>query len=293
MSARTNESLPQRVGRRLGWAVRDRWPGRPVTRTVQGVEMTLPWSHRLPDYARTSPDYGQNLVRLAREIAMADGEPVPVLDIGANVGDSALQILAATEARVLCVEADDFYLRFLRTNLGSHEGAEIEAALLLPQEADVDLVPVRSGGTTHFVPGSSDATAPTVTVDDLRARHPNFDRLRLVKSDTDGYDVTLVPAVARAWAASRPVLFFEYDHVLTRQAGNDPLAVWDELAGLGYTTARVWNNGGQPLATWTLEQAREQAMVLDRPLSERDYHFWDVAVAHGDDAAGLTAIDRA
>ncbi|MBN9619231.1 MAG: hypothetical protein J0H43_05810, partial [Actinobacteria bacterium] len=68
-----------------------RWFGeRPVERSVQGVRLTLPWSHMLPDYARVSPQYGQNLVELAAGLGAALGGPLPVLDIGANIGDSAL-----------------------------------------------------------------------------------------------------------------------------------------------------------------------------------------------------------
>ncbi len=38
---------------------------RTVVRDVQGVRLAMPCSHRLPDYARMYPSYGQNLVALA------------------------------------------------------------------------------------------------------------------------------------------------------------------------------------------------------------------------------------
>src|SRR4051794_4587238 len=117
-SSRSSESLPARIVRRAGWAIRDAWPDRAVVRDVQGVRMTLPWSHRLPDYARVMPAYGQNLVRLA-ELLGAGEAPLTVLDVGANVGDSTLQILSATEATVLCVEADGYFLDYLHRNVDS------------------------------------------------------------------------------------------------------------------------------------------------------------------------------
>ena len=58
--------------------------------------------------------------------------------------------------------------------------------------------------------------ASQLTPDALRAGYPSFANLRLVKSDTDGYDVALVPAIAEAWGGAHPVLFFEYTHDLTR-----------------------------------------------------------------------------
>ncbi len=290
MPPRTPETFAERVIRRVGWVVRDRFPMRPVKRTVQGVDMVLPWSHRLPDYARTEPEYGQNLPRLAAAMAEREGGPVVTIDIGANVGDSALQMRAAAPVKVLCVEGDQVFLDFLHLNVDDLDDVAVEPSLLLPHADDVSLAPVRAGGTTRFEPGQSENTLPTVTIAELRSRHPDFDRVRLVKSDTDGYDVSLVPAVARTWADTKPVLFFEYHHDLTRLAGFDPLVVWSELADLGYETVRVWDNGSRPIGTYPIGELVERSAVLDEPLEERSYHFWDVAAVHADDAAGLDAV---
>jgi len=290
MPPRTPESFAERVIRRVGWVVRDRFPLRPVKRTVQGVDMVLPWSHRLPDYARTEPEYGQNLPRLTAALAARDGQPIVAIDIGANVGDSALQMLAAAPVKILCVEADQVFLDFLHTNVDDIDDVAIEPALLLPYADDVSMAPVRAGGTTRFEPGQSQSTQPTVTTEELRTRHPDFDQVRLVKSDTDGYDVTLVPAVARTWADTKPVLFFEYTHDLTRLAGFDPLLVWSDLADLGYRHVRVWDNGSRPVGTYPIEEMAERAALLDEPLEQRTYHFWDVAAVHEDDDAGLLAV---
>ncbi len=293
----TPEQPWQRVVRRAGWLVRDRFPARPVVREVQGVRMTLPWSHRLPDYARWGTEYGQNLVRLAGLLA-ADQAPVTVLDVGANVGDSALQILHAADARVLCVEADEFYLRFLDLNTGTDPRVSVEAALLVA-DASVEgaVAAVRSGGTTRFEAASPAPSAATsgsagprqVSVSALRAAYSDFDDLRLAKSDTDGHDVVLVPEIARVWADRRPVLFTEYDPYFTRAVGNDPHGVWGELADLGYTEAGIWDNGGYAVARCDVARAAELALALDR--GERPERYWDVALVHRDDAAGIAALD--
>lgn len=296
--AATVESRARRVRRRAGWAVRDRWPSRAVTREVQGVRMTLPWVHRLPDYTATpgSP-YGQNLVALAALLHDPDA-PLHVLDVGANVGDSALQLLAATPgARVLCVEADDFYLAFLRRNATGQ--VVVEPSLLLTGDVPAAAVaPVRHWGTTTFSAAAAttpDAT-PTVTVAELLTRHPDFASVRLVKSDTDGYDVQLVPALARAYAANHPVLFFEYDLRQTRAAGLDPLPVWDELAALGYAEVAIWSNGGLPLTRLPLGsmpaavEELEAREAVEAAAGRRQTAYWDVAVVHAEDETGQSAV---
>ncbi len=272
--------------------MRDRFPQRPVVREVQGVTMTLPWSHRLPDYARDGSPYGQNLVELAAALAAAEPGPLTVLDIGANVGDSALQVLDRADARVLCVEADPVYLRFLHTNVDADPRCTVVPSLLTPVAQEGAMASVRSGGTAHFVPADEAPDAGSVsqvTPEQLRAAHPEFDRLRLVKSDTDGYDVDLVPAVARVWADQPPVLFFEYDHVRSRAVGNDPEPVWAALAGLGYDEVAVWDNFGEPLGRVAIDELPERARGLDDPRTH-GCEYWDVALAHRDDAVGVAAV---
>ena len=287
------QSFAKRVARRASWVVRDRFPDRVVRREVQGVQIVLPWAHRLPDYAESSPEYGQNLPRLAAALAAADGRPVNVVDVGANIGDSALQILAATDGRVLCVEGDRFYLDFLHLNVDKDSRISVEESLL-QNDTDglsVSMAPVRVGGTTRFEPGESSLTAPAVSMTELRRRHPDFDELRLIKSDTDGYDVELIPGLARTWADSTPVLFFEYDHVLSRLSGNDPLLVWKELSTLGYRHVGVWDNGGVPLGCFPIDEVPALAAVLDEPAGRRAHVYWDVAVIHKGDENGLAALN--
>lgn len=282
-------NLVTNVLKHVEWSVRDRFPNRKVTRDVQGVPMVLPWPHRLPDYAGNGV-YGQNLVGLARQLDEVSGS-VKVLDIGANVGDSTLQILHAANSRILCIEADPYYLEYLHLNVGGRTDVEIVEALLTPDVQTMATTAVRRGGTTRFTDGGVGDALASITPEDLRAQHPAFADLRLIKSDTDGYDVVLVPAVAAAWADARPVLFFEYDHHLSRTAGNDPLAVWPRLAALGYRDVVVWDQGGQVLGRTTVDAVPAKTGPLDQRLGLRSHRYWDVAVVHADDAEGLAALD--
>lgn len=251
------------------------------------MRMAMPWSHRLPDYAAGDSAYGQNLLRLA-EILGRSG-PIQVLDVGANIGDSTLLILDRTDAEVLAVEPDEVFLPFLRHNCGSDPRVVIEPSILTVDDTPRRFTATRVGGTATFAEDASGSTIPTVPVGELRSRHRRFDRLRLVKSDTDGHDVTLVPAVARVWADARPVLFFEYDHRASLAAGNDPMPVWDALAGLGYTECAVWDNGGHPRHRCFVKDAAELAR---RAAPSSPEGFWDVAAAHADDAEGIAALDE-
>jgi FkbM family methyltransferase len=271
---------------------------RTVRRNVQGVQLYLPWAHALPDYARLRPTYGQNLVRLAEALDRhgdSTGKPMSVLDIGANVGDSAAQIMSHTSARVLCVEGDPYWVRYLRMNLGSDPRATIEESLLVPTEGQwASATAVRSHtGTTHFSSEKdNDDAMPRVSVRELRDMHPDFDGLRLVKSDTDGFDPSLVPAVAETWKDVGPVLFFEFDPGLAKSVvPSDPHLVWEQLAALGYEHVAVWDNTGDPLGRLSIAEAAGNSPSLEPRPVHLGYDFWDVAVVRADDSAGIAALD--
>lgn len=282
------EALYRKVLRRARWRIRDTWPYRWVERDVAGVRMALPWSHRLPDYVRADPAYGENLLRLAE--LLSGSEPLQILDVGANVGDSTLLLLERVDSRVLAVEPDEKFLAFLRHNVAGNDRVEVEDSMLLTTATTEGYRSVRVGGTAAFVrDDASTGAVPMITVDELRRRHPDFSGVRLVKSDTDGFDVSLVPAIANVWSDSRPVLFFEYDERLARAAGFDPRQVWRDLADLGYRDCAVWDNGGHPLARVALD-AVDGVLAEQYPTNPKA--FWDVAVGHRDDAAATAAFDR-
>jgi FkbM family methyltransferase len=285
--------LRQRAQDLFNRTVRDVFGSRTVVRDVQGVRLTMPWSHRLPDYARRYPTYGQNLVELAVGLGEVD-KPLGVVDVGSNIGDSAVQILAKVDARVLCVEADPEYLPYLERNVGSDDRCVIEFSLLVTDTDEASgLGALRKGGTTRFVQGSTGGAATALAVAELPFRHSELPPIRLVKSDTDGYDTTLIPALARAYAKSRPVLFFEYDHGLTRKAGKaDPAAVWAELGTMGYSYVGIWDNFGNVIQGLPIDEVPARAAVLDKSLADRGYHYWDVAVVHAEDGAGRAVVDR-
>lgn len=267
-----------------------------MVRRVQGVTLEMPRSHMLPVYSRLRPRYGQNLVELAAGLKdAAPGEPFTVMDVGANIGDSALQIIARTDARVLCVEGDPYWVRYLRANVDSEPNVVVAEVLLSPDDDDWSAAsPIREHGTTRFVSDAEgDRSQPLATAGELRRRFPEFDRLRLLKSDTDGFDPALVPAVAAAWRDSRPVLFFEFDPTLVRLTGNEhPNKVWDDLAELGYDRLAVWDNSGDPLGQMDIGDAAEHARSLEPRPVQHGYHFWDVAACHRDDRPARDVLDR-
>jgi FkbM family methyltransferase len=270
-------------------------PNRTVRRNVQGVDLYMPWSHVLPDYARLRLSYGQNLVELAGALAGDGTDELRFVDIGANIGDSTLQVLNRVTGRALCIEGDEYWARYLRMNTGEDHRVTIEEVMLTPTGTESTGPGTRSRfGSTVFVnDGKNGKVTPSLSVDDLRERNPAFADVRLIKSDTDGYDQVLVPALARAWSQSGPVLFFEFIPTLAREiTGSEPAELWGGLADLGYSRLAVWDNTGDPLGQLDIGDAADAGTVLEPPRPELGYSFWDVAACRTDDAEAVAAFDQ-
>ncbi|MCL2541731.1 MAG: FkbM family methyltransferase [Nocardioidaceae bacterium] len=288
---------PRDVAGRALLLVNGRLPDRPVQRKVRGITMTLPRRHGLPYFARAGTPYAENLVDLARSLARRE-DSVNLLDVGANVGDSTMMVLDQVPGTAVCLEANPRWQTYLDTNLGDNPDVTIVPAVLVRPGTDTSVpLGVRTAdvGSSIVVreEGADVESLPSVTTDELLERCPSLRQVRLIKSDTDGYDVMLVHAYLDSFRASKPVIFFEYDPRPTRVTTPeyDPRELWARLFESGYRAAVVWDNVGNFLFQAKTDELADRSVVLDLTIEERGYGFWDVAVAHDDDPIGLAVLE--
>jgi FkbM family methyltransferase len=287
--ARDRKSRSSGVRRKLEERARALLPNLAVRRTVRGVTLALPWGHRLPDYVDAFPEYGQNLIAVASALAAHRRGTLRVVDVGANVGDSALQILHATDCRILCVEGDGHWVKWLRRNVSDEHRISVEPSLLALDNAH-PLSPVRAHGTTQFRP-TAVAGIGGVTALQIRERHPDFALVDLIKIDTDGYDCALAIGLASAWAASTPVMFFEFDPIMALSLGqSDPWRVFEELSAFGYISGVVWNNFGGLIGYGSLAECASLCALLREPRENREFDYADIAVGGVADDLVLRAL---
>lgn len=197
---------------------------------IGAIELLLPLSHELPIYRKDHPLYSVSIGRIAAQLGGA------VVDIGANVGDTAAIVRNATDVPILCVEGDERFFALLERNAARFDPPiELERAFVRgPERAAIE----RARGTARLVSGEGDVR--TRTLAEILADHPAFAAPRLVKIDTDGFDVPIVLAELELLARLRPVLFFEYDPGL----GAEPV-VFERLSEIGYRRAHVYANTGE------------------------------------------------
>lgn len=256
---------------------------------LERIDLLLPLAHQLPLYRRSFQEYSKNVGRLAEYVG-SKYPSAPIIDIGANVGDTIAIIRAKTDAPILAIEGDEFYFTLLKQNL-----AQANLRDVIPVEAFVGSsvamqgVLHRDGGTASFVEGCSSSIAP-VSLQVILAEYPKFERARFLKVDTDGFDCQIVKSSLEWLAEAKPVAFIEYDPTLTRRQGAIAQTIFEDLRSIGYKYAICWQNTGGYLLTADLEHASL--------LEDLDAHYstpggyLDIAFVHEEDSDLALSIRR-
>jgi len=172
------------------------------------------------------------------------------VDIGANVGDSALLLRQLGPIPTLCVEGDRHFVRYLESNVHGLSGIEV-APVFIGRAGFVGKV-VRRDGTGRLVADPSGEVIETIGLDELGRRFPFFASPRLVKIDTDGMDPEIILANMPWLADRKPVIFFEYDPRAAGLSEGAAANLWRSLGTHGYSTAIVYANTGEFVASIAL-----------------------------------------
>jgi FkbM family methyltransferase len=279
-----------------------KWYDVDVPFTMYGATLRVPLSHDLPYFTWSGPHYGTNVGRLAAALHDA-GRPDSYIDIGANVGDTA-HVLShhVPGCRVLCIEGDRGYYRNLTHNIAGLAGVEPLLRLVGGRSGPTAASISRANGTGKLAASAGadedGAAVPMSTLADIIAELPRFADTALLKTDTDGYDFTILGSAVDWLATAHPVIFTEYQPALTASSeaapGPDGPELLRQLSEIGYGPALAWDNYGFPMAAFDVGDALAVA-DLDLYAQLRRGFFVDLAIFPrdlADVAAGLRRTEH-
>lgn len=269
-------ALGARLLRRVRLAVSDPL----VTCEVGGFLLELPLSHELPRYQAAFPGYGSNIARLARAIASKYPD-AGVIDVGANVGDSAALIRSTCSLPVLCVDGAPVFFDILERNAARIPGVHLHRAFVGRADDSVNGRFESARGTGRIV-ADADRRVHTETLESVLVRHPEFPAPRLLKIDTDGFDCAILEANLPLLVRLQPVLFFEYDPALLGEEFA-PLPFFARLSAAGYAFALVYDNVGDLMVCTPLSQTTVLEDVHRYFCGRRSERYADLAIFHASD----------
>jgi len=157
------------------------------------------------------PLYDRALPRICQAIKDADNE-VFLIDVGANIGDTALQISEKISGcSMLCIEGNEEVIPFLKRNTRKIKNNKIfyDFRFCVDDSQNNDFAVKMEHGTAHLVKNHT-GQVKVSTLDDMITDNPIFKKVNLLKIDTDGFEITVLNGAKKTLENQRPILFFEF-----------------------------------------------------------------------------------
>jgi FkbM family methyltransferase len=228
-------------------------------------EITLPHGHKLDLYQSKYKNYDKKLPKIARLVEIKYGT-MSIVDIGANVGDSAVAFRDACKAALICIEGNPIYFAILEANLSNIPGVVRLVKKFIGEEL-VEVVGkiISMDGTARIeredVTRSSDFKQTTLnftTYKEIADTNSDLPEIRLVKTDTDGFDFKIILGSIAEISKNLPILFIEFDPSFSPLNQKDEaLIALNALILAGYRHYLIYDNFGNYLISFS-ESANER-----------------------------------
>lgn len=271
---------------------------------IRGVEASLTvqvgrYSIEIPSQSPLSSWYGNQALELGRLTTLMKKKFsfLSVLDIGANVGDTACIIKTAEEVPILCIEGDEYIFGFLQKNVAQFQNVTAHRLFLGEASREIRANFEKSGWNLTLKPSESSGHAVNVTkLDDFIFTEPGWQTFKLVKIDAEGFDCAIIRGATNFLRAVQPVIQFEYNRESMDPINEPGLNTLLRLSDLGYSQVGIHDNYGRFLCSTSLS---EKNFIKDlHDYADSVYGripFYDITVFHhsdGDLAAEFHEVER-
>jgi FkbM family methyltransferase len=212
--------------------------------TIGEHTILLNREHLLPEYQSRHRLYDRFLPILCKQF---DHPDLWIIDVGANVGDTAVAVAQACRNPILCIEGDDDFFDLLKHNVDSLFGKRerpVHCVKALAGSGRFTGFLKNDGTTAGLAPSGASGRHAAAALDDLLSTvGAPTTAIALIKVDTDGYDGDVILSARKILTASRPVIFWENYFATTEQMRAFEV-LYQNLFDAGYRYFWVFDNYG-------------------------------------------------
>jgi len=240
----------------------------------------LPLNHRLPKYQKDCPKYDKLLPIVSKYINQNE----MIIDIGANVGDTLAGMVDENPNPIyLCIEPEDEYYSYLLKNIDIIKKKIPNLKVhLLKQFVGKQITNIsldKKGGTAKA--NLIDGNIKSKTLDDILNDFENIEKVKLLKTDTDGFDYDVLESSLKTIEKHKPILFFECQYELEYQKTNYKNII-KKLQSLGYFHWTLFDNFGEKIITTqnleTIYSLMEYTWKQNLGKTNRTIFYYDLLV---------------
>ena len=207
---------------------------------IDNKKIILPPGHLLSLYESLYPEYDRFLPKVISKIK----ENESIIDIGANVGDTLLRLLNInTKPFFYCIEADDFFFKYLKKNKKSFDINTHNNIFLIKTLVGDQLqgnLSESTTGTKSLI--QSNVGTKSKKLDDI-ILHYNIKNIKLIKVDVDGFDYNILFSAINELTNNKPDIFFEF-MPLNESGKKSYINLIEKLNEIGYSNWTILDNYG-------------------------------------------------
>jgi FkbM family methyltransferase len=257
----------------------------PIEKSVKvgNYKLVANYEHPIEDYLVQFKYYSRNFPRIAKYIENKYHD-YQIIDVGANIGDSAALLRSeGINQFIHLIEGDPIYVKLLEKNCGLFSDVKVHQTFLGEESKNENIIIDNAQGTAKISIGDSKDSISIIKLDDLIENH-KINNIKLLKTDTDGFDFKILRGSFETIRKNKPVLFFEYDSVFLAQQNDDGLSIFEDFIKLGYSKMLYYDNFGKFLLSTDLNnKILLQQLFAYIYNKESAFPYFDVVIFHKDD----------
>ena len=235
---------------------------RDIRYLVGDYNILIPSTHTLPINQIKYKNYDKKIGSIVAIVEKFSGA-ASLIDIGANVGDTAAMMRTFSSSTIYCIEGDTFFLKYLRRNIEIIPDVKIFDSFVGVENMKIDYVVERNGGTARLkVSKGAQSKCKFIGLSEIVLEVHN--QIGLVKIDTDGFDFDIILGNKIFFETNLPAIYFEYDIGFNENSFKDSLDTILFLENLNYNFI-VYDNYGN-LVDFLFDKCYDNFLKLNQYL---------------------------
>jgi FkbM family methyltransferase len=227
------------------------------------------------------PDYMGNLGRLAKQVFQAYPDAL-MIDVGANVGDTAAIVKTAVDVPIVCIEGDSSVFRLLQQNITPMKDVTAHQCFLGEKAETIKAMIEKGGWDTTIIPteeGMASAESVTlVPLDEFVAKLPLQKKCKLLKVDVEGFELKVLRGATHLLNEDQPAVFFEWNHENLEKIGDPGPDILSYLQSQGYEDFLVFDSAGNFILPGKVSDSRLLQDLYDYLKSLPWLVYYDICV---------------
>jgi FkbM family methyltransferase len=266
---------------------------------VDGISLDMNLSHKFPICYTKYKKSDRLLPELCSALKNTENK-MKLIDIGANIGDTAALVDKNASGDILCVEGTSEFLPLLHINTGRLKNCRVQIADVFCSDENKTTScykkELSTDGTAKLIrTDAEEQEAILASLDKLTEDFSYFRDANILKIDTDGFEIPVIRGGIKFLTNAKPIIFFEFfpsDFINFSKNESAEEAIFPVLHNIGYKKALFYDNyGNLRNIIEDISYTQEIKRIIKR-IDSRNIYYYDVLTVHKDNKIHNTIFDN-